>query len=105
MSILGIRNELHDLELRLQYTPGKSEAILGSAALVEDALRDWEHKYPQDPWLAKDVYELTSLYANVHTVHGRTCANRSLRWLLGRYGHTPYGAQARAQIQPRVGIR
>ncbi|HEY9180755.1 MAG TPA: hypothetical protein VIO32_08535, partial [Candidatus Baltobacteraceae bacterium] len=62
MSILGIGNQLRDLALRLQYTPDKSEAILGSAAMVEDAMRDWEHKYPGDPWLAKDVYQLTSLY-------------------------------------------
>lgn len=105
MSILGIRNQLHDLELRLEYTPNNGEAVLGSAAFIEDALHDWEHKYPQDPWLAKDVYELTSLYAHVHTAHGRSCANRSLRWLLGRYGRTRYGAQARAQIRPQVGIR
>lgn len=105
MSILGIRNQLRDLALRLQYTPGQGEAILGSAAMVEDALRDWEHKYPQDPWLAQDVYQLTSLYSHVRTAHGHSCATRSLRWLLGRYGRTRYGAQARAEIQPQVGIR
>lgn len=105
MSILGIGNQLRDLALRLQYTPDKSEAILGSAAMVEDAMRDWEHKYPGDPWLAKDVYQLTSLYAHIRTTHGRSCAARSLRWLLGRYGRTRYGAQARMQMQPQVGIR
>lgn len=105
MSILGIRNTLHDLSLRLQYTPDKSEDILGSASMVEDALRDWERKYPADPWLAKSVYQLTSLYASVHTPHGHDSANRALRWLLGRYGHTPYGAQARVQLQPQAGLR
>ena len=105
MSILGIRNQLHDLTLRLQYAPDKSEDVLGSAAMVEDALRDWEQKYPEDPWLAKSVYQLTSLYAQVRTTHGQSSAARALRWLLGRYGHTPYGAQARAEIQPQVGIR
>jgi hypothetical protein len=103
MSILGIRNQLHDLALRLQYTPNKSEDVLGSASLVEDAMRDWERKYPQDPWLAKSVYELTSLYASVHTPQGRSKAVYALRWLLGRYAHTPYGAQARTQIH--VGLR
>ena len=43
MSILGIRNQLHDLDLRLHYTPEKSEDVMGSAAFVEDALHDWEH--------------------------------------------------------------
>lgn len=105
MSILGIRNQLHDLGMRLQYSPEKSEDILGSAAMVEDAMRDWEHKYPADPWLAKSVYELTDLYAHVRTTHGHESAARTLRWLLGRYGHTRYGAQARVQIQPQVGLR
>lgn len=105
MSILGIRNELHDLSMRLQYSPGKSEDVLGSAAMVEDALRDWERKYPADPWLAKSVYELTSLYARIHTARGRESAARTLRWLLGRYGRTPYGARARARIAPQIGRR
>ena len=105
MSILGIRNQLHDLGLRLQYAPEKSEDVLGSAAMVEDAMRDWERKYPADPWLAKSVYELTELYARVHTEHGRQSASRALRWLLGRYGQTAYGAQARVQIRPQVGLR
>jgi hypothetical protein len=105
MSILGIRNQLHDLELRLQFAPDKSEDVLGSAATVEDAMRDWEHKYPADPWLPKSVYELTSLYANVHTPHGYSNATRCLRWLLGRYGRTRYGTIARGQIKPSVGLR
>jgi hypothetical protein len=105
MSILGIRNQLHDLALRLQFAPDKGEDVLGSAVMVEDAMRDWEHKYPADPWLPKSVYDLTSLYANVHTAHGHSDASRCLRWLLGRYGRTRYGAMARAQIKPSVGLR
>jgi hypothetical protein len=105
MSILGIRNSLHDLALKLQYSPDKSEDVLGAASMVEDALKDWEHKYPADPWLAKNVFELTSLYARVHTAHGQDSAARTLRWLLARYGRTHYGTLARAQIRPQVGLR
>jgi hypothetical protein len=105
MSILGIRNQLHDLALRLQFTPAKTEDVLGSAAMVEDAVHDWEHKYPADPWLPKSVFDLTSLYANVHTAHGHSNAARCLRWLLTRYGRTRYGEMARLQIKPQVGLR
>jgi hypothetical protein len=105
MSILGIRNQLRDLGLRLQYSPQNTEAVLGSAAFVEDAMRDWEHKYPADPWLAKSVYQLTDLYSRVHTVHGHRNAARALRWLLSRYGRTPYGHLARLRIVPQVGLR
>lgn len=105
MSILGIRNSLHDLSLRVAYAPDKGDDVLGSAAWVEDALHDWEHKYPADPWLAKNVYELTSLYASVPTPQGQEKASHALHWLLTRYGHTPYGAQARTQLVPHVGLR
>lgn len=105
MSILGIRNQLHDLGLRLTYSPEKSEDVLGSAAMVEDALRDWERKYPADPWLAKSVYELTSLYARVHTPEGRQSAARALHWLLSRYGGTPYGHAGRTQLAREVEFR
>jgi len=99
MSILGIRNELHDLALRLQYSPASGEAVLGTAALVENAMHDWEHKYPADPWLARSVYDLTTLYSHVHSARGHVRAAHALRWLLSRYGRTRYGALARTQIQ------
>lgn len=102
MSILGIRNQLRDLDARLQYTPEKSSDVLGSAAYVEDALHDWEHKYPADPWLAKDVYQLTSLYSHVHTDEGHRCENRTMQWLLGRYGKTRYAHEARTGNLPAV---
>jgi hypothetical protein len=99
MSILGIRNQLHDLDMKLQYTPEKSEDVIGSAAMVEDAIRDWEHKYPADPWLAKDVYQLTVLYSRIDTDHGRQVAAHAMHWLLGRYGKTAYAAQAKTQLR------
>lgn len=102
MSILGIRNQLRDLDARLQYTPEKSADVLGSAAYVEDALHDWEHKYPTDPWLAKDVYQLTSLYSHVHTGEGQRCETRTMHWLLGRYGKTRYAHEARTGNLPVV---
>jgi hypothetical protein len=98
MSILGIRNQLRDLDMKLQYSPEKSEDVIGSAAMVEDAIHDWEHKYPRDPWLAKDVYQLTVLYSHINTDHGRHVAAHAMHWLLGRYGKTAYAAQAKTQL-------
>lgn len=105
MSILGIRNQLRDLGLRLQYAPSRGEDVLGSASMVEDAMHDWEHKYPADPWLPKSVYDLATLYSRVHTPHGHQRAAHAFRWLLARYGRTPYGHLARLQIRPQVGLR
>jgi hypothetical protein len=102
MSILGIRNQLRDLALRLQYAPEKSADVMGPASFVEDALHDWEHKYPSDPWLPKNVFQLTQLYAQIHTDEGQRSTSRVLQWLLARYGRTPYAAQARTQIASQV---
>lgn len=98
MSILGIGNQLRDLNLRLRYDPRTGSAVLGSAAFVEDALRDWERKYPADPWLAKDVYALANLYEHVPTGQGRQHAARALHWLTSRYARTHYGRLARLEL-------
>lgn len=98
MSILGIGNELRDLNARAQFTPDKSADVLGTARFVEDSMHDWEHKYPSDPWLAKDVFALTQLYAAVHTPEGTRCESRTLHWLLGRYGRSKYASLAKTQI-------
>lgn len=98
MSILGIRNQLRDLTLRLQYAPDRSADVLGTASFVEDALHDWEHKYPADPWLAKSVYDLTNLYASVHSAMGHADAVRAFNWLQYRYPRTSYAVQARTEL-------
>jgi hypothetical protein len=98
MSILGIGNQLRDLDLRARYSPEKGADVLGSAAFVEDALHDWEHKYPQDPWLPKDVYGLAHLYADVHSDEGHRHATSTMHWLIARYGGTHYGRLARTEL-------
>jgi hypothetical protein len=98
MSILGIRNQLHDLALREQYAPDKSADILGPAGFVEDALQDWEHKYPSDPWLPRNVFLLERLYSKVHTSDGQVHTARVLHWLLARYPRTWYGKEAKTEL-------
>lgn len=98
MSILGIGNQLRDLNARAQFAPDKSADVLGTARFVEDSMHDWEHKYPADPWLAKDVFALTQLYASVHTAEGSNCKSRAMHWLLARYGRTKYASLAKTQI-------
>lgn len=85
MSVLGIRNELNHLQSQVDGQPETSESVMGPASLVEDAIKDWERHYPSDPWLAKDVYLLTHLYANVHSDDGRTHATHGLQWLRAKY--------------------
>ncbi len=74
MSILGVRNQLKDLTAKVQFAPDRGGDILGAATMVEDAIRDWEHKYPQDSWLPKSVF-LLSQTLRIHS-YGRRPAPR-----------------------------
>ena len=86
MSILGVRNTLKDLAQKAEYNPGNPEQIFGSAAYVEEALREWEQKYPRDPWLAQSIAGLVHMYAHVPTPTGRAKMHAALTWLSARYG-------------------
>lgn len=88
MSILGIRNTLKDLALKADYNPANAEQVFGTASFTEEALHEWEHKYPGDPWLAKTVAGLVHLYAKVPTPQGHAKMHAALAWLTTRYGST-----------------
>ncbi len=98
MSILGIRNELRDLDQRLTYSPDAGASALGTALFVENAIRDWEAKYPADPWLARSVYQLTHVYAKIHTAGGREKAVSALHWLVSRYHSSPFCNVAQTEV-------
>jgi hypothetical protein len=98
MSILGIQNEIRDLSARLRFDSSQSQSAFGPASLLEDAIRDWERKYPADPWLAKSVYGLQRIYAQIQTTQAQHRADSTLHWLLARYGSSPFAAEARLQI-------
>ena len=86
MSILGIRNTLKDLAYKAEGNPGNAEQVFGSAAFAEEALKEWEHKYPRDPWLAKSVAALAHMYTKVPTPAGRAKMHAALAWLTAKYG-------------------
>lgn len=98
MSILGIRNELRDLDQRLTYSPDAGPAALGTALFVENAIRDWEAKYPADPWLARSVYQLTHVYARIHTPDAHLKAVNALHWLVSRYHSSPFCTVAQTEV-------
>lgn len=100
MSILGIRNTLKDLAIKADYNPSNPEQIFGSAGFAEEALHEWEHKYPGDPWLAKTVAGLVHMYSRVPTAQGRAKMHAAFAWLSSRYGASKKQlvAQAKAEV-------
>ncbi|MBV8531666.1 MAG: hypothetical protein JO104_10140 [Candidatus Eremiobacteraeota bacterium] len=65
MSILEIGNRLRDLAVRAHYRTSDVADMMNTAAMTEDAMRDWQHKYPADPWIKKDRSALDRFYASL----------------------------------------
>ncbi|HEV2740510.1 MAG TPA: hypothetical protein VGU66_18265 [Candidatus Elarobacter sp.] len=55
MSFLGINNTLHDAGITAgDHTTDPS--VVAKVAFAEDALKDWEKRYPRDPQLGRSYY-------------------------------------------------
>jgi hypothetical protein len=102
LSILGIRNQIHDIGLAYGYNPDIANAAFGKAVMVEDSLRDWERKYPLDPDIARHVYLLSHLYEKFDLVEAHVKALRTQAWLLSKYPHTWYAKDERVRIAYRT---
>ena len=61
MSIPGIRNEIHLLDMQYAVNHDAHQKIVGMAQQAEASLLDWEKKYPSDTMLARHVYLLEHL--------------------------------------------
>jgi hypothetical protein len=86
MSILGIRNTIKDMGLRADADPQHAVAsVMGSVALTEDAMRDWEKKYPADSWIPPAILSLERLYAKVDSDIARAKAKAVMVWLVHDY--------------------
>ncbi len=87
MSILGIRNTIKDQGLRVDVDPDKAPSTLGSMALTEDAMHDWQRKYPCDSWIPGTIYALEHFYAKIHTPEGVKHVHATFAWLRHDFPH------------------
>jgi len=85
MSILGIRNVIKDQGLKVDVFPEKADSTLNSIALAEDAVHDWQHKYPCDNWLPGTIYAIEHFYGKIHTSSGVKHVHAAFAWLRRDY--------------------
>lgn len=95
MSILGIRNSIKDLSEAAEMNRGEPEHIFDKAVLVEDALRDWQHQFPRDPWIPKYAYSLAMLYQKLDYIEARGRGAAMLEWLDSRYPESEFASLPR----------
>ena len=78
----------------------------GSLTFVDDALRDWERQFPNDPWIARDLYALEITYLRARTPRGNALARKTVAWLLHDYPDSPLVGDARLALgDPGDGAR
>jgi hypothetical protein len=99
MSILGIRNTIHDAGLAIDNDASKAAGLMGKLNLTEDAMADWERRYPADPWIPKFVFALERVYQKVDSsAEFNARAINSMNFLALHYGNTWYGKEARREL-------
>lgn len=86
LSILGIRNTIKDMGLKADADPAHAgSSVMGAVGLTEDAMRDWEKKYPADSWIPPAIFSLERLYAKVDSDEARAHAKIVMVWLVHDY--------------------
>jgi hypothetical protein len=107
LSILGIRNTIKDMGLKVDADQTHAVAIvMGSISLTEDAMRDWEKKYPRDTWIPPAILSLERLYAKVDSDEARARAKRAMAWLVRDYPSSAPGKIGRRELaENRVGVK
>ncbi|MGA2394136.1 MAG: hypothetical protein ABSH03_12430 [Candidatus Lustribacter sp.] len=95
LSILGIGNMIKDMRLRIETDMSKSATIYGTLADVENAIHDWEGKYPADSWVPKHIELLEAVYFEVPDDHARQLGMRIEAWLVHDYPRSAYAVTGR----------
>jgi hypothetical protein len=106
MSILGIRNVIKDDALKIDADPTQGPNVINSMAMTEDALHDWESKYPQDTWLPHSLFTLERLYAKIDSDVARAKAKATMAWLVHDFPRSPQAKVGRVELaENRVGVK
>jgi hypothetical protein len=107
LSILGIRNTIKDMGLKADTDPAHAVGlVMGSVGLTEDAMRDWEKKYPQDTWIPPAILSLERLYAKVDGDVAREHAKIVMAWLVHDYPKSAPGKIGHKELAENlVGVK
>jgi hypothetical protein len=102
LSILGVANTIRDAGNRVDGGADPQAMINGPLYFATDALHDWEKKYPNDPWIPKELLALETVYLRVPGDDGVRLASQTEAWLVADYPNSAYAAPGRAQLAGAV---
>jgi hypothetical protein len=103
MSVTGIENAIHRYD-------GTSRLDDGPIAYAVVAIRDWERRYPRDPWIPRVLFAMQRVYEHAGTSEGHAYAERIATWLETDYPTTEYADRSRAEFgrpaaDPKAGAK
>jgi hypothetical protein len=97
LSFLGIDNTFRDQAIRAgAHTIDPS--VISKLDFAADSLRDWQHKYPKDPQLARSMWLGSQVYLKIWNAPGQQQAATYLITLRNQFGSTYFGKQAKAEL-------
>jgi hypothetical protein len=97
MSYLGINNSLRDAYVMAgEHTT--FPVVIQKVMWAENALLDWQHRYPNDPQLPRSLFFLMAAYLKIWTGDGQSHALAYVTELRDRYGKTYFGKLVKADL-------
>lgn len=97
MSYLGIDNTAHDVAIEAgAYTtdPG----LISKLAFADEALQQWEHRYPGDPQLARSYFLMVEALRKVYTMDAQQRAWSYMQHIIHVYPSSYFAKALRADI-------
>ena len=90
LSYLGINNTFHDDAIRAgAYTT--NSGLISSVNFADEALRDWAHRYPGDPQLARSYFLAIQAMSKIYVKPEQERAYHYMLALVKKFPHTYFG--------------
>ncbi len=86
MSVLGMRNAIEDVAVRVAgASPDELSMLYHKLTMVEDAVLDLKDQYPHDTWLPQFGLAISQAFAKMAIPGAHVHANTNLDWLQSEY--------------------
>ncbi|MEO6912816.1 MAG: hypothetical protein ABI182_02190 [Candidatus Baltobacteraceae bacterium] len=98
LSYIGINNTLHDEAIQAgPYT--LDSGIISKVQFAEDAMLDWQHKYPHDPQLARTFFLMATMERKIYTAEAQDKSSKYFHELVSQFPSTYFGKIAKKDLQ------
>ncbi len=105
LSVLGIANTIRDAGKRLDEGRDAQPIVDGPLAFASDAIRAWQQRFPNDPWIPRDLLSLEVAYAHAGTPNAMQLAHQTEAWLVQDYPDVREARDARLALRDGRGRR